>query len=131
MGTSYKGGAVHYHSISENLPSLKSKYDYKDGYFGTKGDSSTNSRVRHIASEDPVQTAKEFYDRATYGGIETPIYDKNSNVIGQKTNLEDGSVITWRNVSSSDGTPAVDINIEKSSNSGGIKQQKIHFVKEK
>ena len=131
MGTCYKGGADHYHSISENLPALKSKYHYENGYFGTKGDSSSNSRVRHITSEDPVQTAKEFYDRVTYGGIETPIYDKKSNYIGKKTSLEDGSVITWRNVSSSDGTPAVDINIEKSSNSGGIKQQKIHFEKEK
>ena len=131
MGTCYKGGTDHYHSIAENLPELKAQYPYKDGYFGTKGDSSSNSKVRHIESKDPVQTAREFYDKATHGGIETTIYDKRGNDIGQKTSLQDGSIITWRNVSSSDGTPAVDINIEKSSNSGGIKQQKIHFVKEK
>ncbi len=29
-----------------------------------------------------------------------------------------------------DGTPAVDINIKNSKESGGVKQQKIHFVKE-
>lgn len=28
------------------------------------------------------------------------------------------------------GTPVVDINIRKSKESGGVKQQKIHFIKE-
>ena len=32
-------------------------------------------------------------------------------------------------LSTSDGTPVVDINISKSRGSGGIKKQKIHFVK--
>ena len=31
----------------------------------------------------------------------------------------------------SDGTPSVEINIEQSTSNGGVKQQKIHFVKEK
>ena len=65
--------------------------------------------------------------------IEEPIFNKKTgDEIGQKTTLSDGSIISWRNVSSSaDGSPAVDINIEYSSDSGGIKRQKIHFVKEK
>ena len=46
------------------------------------------------------------------------------------THMSDGTVITMRKVSTSDGTPAVDINIEHSRGSGGIKSQKIHFVKE-
>lgn len=129
MGTSYKGGADHYHSISENIPALKGEYPYHDGYFGTKGDSSTNSRIRHIQSPNPKETAKEFYDKLTHGGVEEPIYDKKTGIeIGKKTYLSDGSIISWRNVSHSDGTPAVDINIERSSDSGGIKQQRIHFV---
>ena len=37
MGTGYKGNADHYHSISENLPTMKEKYAYNDGYFGEKG----------------------------------------------------------------------------------------------
>ena len=45
--------------------------------------------------------------------------------------MNDGSIISWRDVSSSDGTPAVEINIEQSTSNGGVKQQKIHFVKEK
>lgn len=33
-------------------------------------------------------------------------------------------------VSHSDGTPVVDVNIERSTHTGGIKKQKIHFIKE-
>lgn len=36
---------------------------------------------------------------------------------------------TTREVSSSDGSPAVEINIRKSDEHGDIKYQKIHFVK--
>ncbi|MCD8026974.1 MAG: hypothetical protein LUF33_08675 [Clostridiales bacterium] len=42
--------------------------------------------------------------------------------------MADGAVITKRIVSHSDGSPVVDINIKASSHTGGIKQQKIHFV---
>jgi hypothetical protein len=130
MGSGYKGNTDHYHSISENLPPMKEKYFYKDGYFGNKGNNSKNNKVRHIESCDPSKTAKEFYDTLTHGGKEEPIYDKKTGEkIGKKTTLADGSVVAWRKVSSSDGSPAVDINIEYSSDSGGIKQQKIHFVK--
>lgn len=130
MGTGYKGGADHYHSISENLPPLKEKYSYNDGYFGDKGNNKKNNKVRHIESSNPSRTAKDFYDSLTHGGKEEPIYDKRTGErIGKKTTLADGSIVSWREVSSSDGSPAVDINIEYSSDSGGIKQQKIHFVK--
>lgn len=44
--------------------------------------------------------------------------------------LSDGTNVSYRKVSSSDVTPTVDINIKKSKESGGVKQQKIHFVKE-
>jgi len=42
--------------------------------------------------------------------------------------MEDGTVITMREVSSSDGSPAIDINISGSSDSGGLNDQKIHFI---
>ena len=110
---------------------MKRSYPYKNGYFGTKGTSATNPRIRHIKSDNPVETAKAFYDQLAQGGVETPFYDKKTGQEkGRKSNLSDGSVVSWRNVSSSDGSPAVDINIESSKDSGGIKQQKIHFVKE-
>ena len=43
--------------------------------------------------------------------------------------MADGTIVTWREVSHSDGSSAVDINIKYSNNSGGLKRQKIHFVK--
>ena len=132
MGTSYKGNSPTFRSISENVTALKNDYPFLGGYFGRKGESSTNSRVRNIESADPHATAKEFYNKAAYGGIESDIYNKKTGVvIGRKTKLADGSIISWRDVSSSDGTPAVEINIEQSTSNGGVKQQKIHFVKEK
>ena len=45
MGTGYKGGATHYHSIAENLPELTSKYKFQNGYFGERG---TSSQIREI-----------------------------------------------------------------------------------
>lgn len=132
MGTSYKGDSPTFRSIGENVASLKKDYTFSDGYFGKKGESSTNSRVRNIESADPHTTAKEFYDKASYGGIESSIYNKKTEaVIGKKTKLADGSIVSWRDVSSSDGSPTVEINIEHSTSNGGVKQQKIHFVKEK
>jgi len=44
--------------------------------------------------------------------------------------MNDGTVITIREVSSSDGTPVVDINIKCSNHTGGLRSQKIHFVQE-
>ena len=128
MGLGYKGDTGHQHSIGENIPDVSKDYPVNNGYFGTKGDSSDNS-IRHIESDDPSATAKDFYDRIAHGGIENDILDKNGNIKGATTKMADGTVVTWREVSSSDGSPAVDINSKKSTESGGLKVQKIHFVK--
>jgi hypothetical protein len=46
--------------------------------------------------------------------------------------MADGSIITMRPVSfSPDGSPVVEINISGSTHTGGLKQQKIHFVEGK
>lgn len=124
MGTGYKSEIRHFNSIGDNLGKIANKYQYFNGYFGSKGDSSIKE-TRHIESDDPIITSKDFYSRLAYGGIEEPL----SNGKGAITKMKDGSVITYRRISSSDGTPAVDINIRKSSDSSGVKQQKIHFVK--
>ncbi|MCD8294836.1 MAG: hypothetical protein LUE27_06325 [Clostridia bacterium] len=121
MGTGYKGGASHHHSISENLPNLTSIYPYHDWYFGKRGQG--GSHTRNIICDDPVASAQKFYEIASYGGIEHNM-DK-----GVYTNLTDGTIVSYREVSSSDGTPVVEINIRSSTDSGGVKQQKIHFVK--
>lgn len=125
MGLGYKGGTSRYHSIGENAGRLKSKYQYNDktGYFGEKG-RSHDPHIRNMASEHPSEMAKQFYDDATYGGQE----EKLSNGKGVKTTMRDGTVISYREVSSSDGSPAVQITISSLEDGGGIKSQKIHFV---
>ncbi len=123
MGLGYKGDTGHHHSITENLSSLTSNYDYHNGYFGTRGKG--NGRVRNIVSENPVKTAKDFYDKAAHGGIERQM----NNGKGVYTKMKDGSILSFREVSASDGSPAVEINIRNSTEHGDIKYQKIHFVK--
>ena len=119
----FKGGTDSWQSVGDNLSDLKDNYDYRDGYFGDPS-APKKPRIRHIEGDDPVSTARDFYDRATQGGIEEPL----PNGKGVKTTMSDGTVITMREVSSSDGSPAVDINISRSSGTDGIKGQKIHFV---
>lgn len=48
---------------------------------------------------------------------------------GKVTYMDDGSIITFRTTTKSDSYPSVDINISKSTDSGGIKQQKVYFGK--
>ena len=123
MGHGYKGDTGHHHSITENLGSLTAKYDYSNGYFGEQGKG--RSFVRNISSDDPANTAKDFYDTAAHGGIEGAMY----NGKGYVTKMKDGTILSYREVSFSDGSPAVEINIRQSDDHGDIKYQKIHFVK--
>ena len=123
MGT-FKGGSPQYRSLGENISALKSSYSFKNGYFGEKGQGGTHTR--NIASSDPVKTAKSFYDTASYGGIES----RMENGKGYTSNMADGTVLSYRKVSTSDGTSVVEINIKKSINNSGVKHQKIHFIME-
>lgn len=122
MGLGYKGGALSYYSVSDNISELSKSFAYNNGYFGEKGN---NSRIRVIYSDNPDNTGKTFYDKIAYGGIESPL----ENGKGYKTNMADGTIITFRPTTSSDNNPGVDINIAKSINHGSLKQQKIHFEK--
>lgn len=118
----FKGGTSSWHSIGDNLDALKEKFDYHDGYFGEKGQ---GRHVRHEFSDDPVAQAHDFYDTGAYGGLEEPL----ANGRGVTCTMRDGTVYTMRDVSKSDSTPAVDINVKRSTDSGGVKQQKIHFMR--
>ena len=130
MGTGFKGGADHYHSVSENLGKLQDKYDPDgDGLFGDRGRGGS-ATIRNIASDDPAQTAKDFYDTLAYGGIEKILTYPDGNPKGFQTIMSDGTIINYRPVSSSDGTPAVDIDVQYSDEHGNLVTQKIHFVKE-
>lgn len=129
MGTSYKGGADHYHKITENIPLVAAIYKYENGLFGERGQGGSGV-IRNIASEDPQKTAKDFFDRLAHGGIEKTLYYKDGTEKGKRVSMADGSTLNWRRVSSSpDKSPAVDIDIERSTDRGELISQKIHFIK--
>ena len=83
MGTCYKGGADHYHKVTENIGSVAAVYKYHDGLFGDRGQGGS-SMIRNIASDDPQATAKDFFDRLTYGGIEKTLYYKDGTEKGKR-----------------------------------------------
>lgn len=123
MGVHYKGGVTSYHSISDNVKTVANSYKYNKGYFGVQG---SGNRVRVIYSDNPASTGKDFYDKLAFGGVEKGL----PNGKGKITYMADGSIITFRPTTKSDNYPGVDINISKSTSSGDLKQQKIHFGKE-
>lgn len=100
-------------------------YKYVNGYFGDVSPS-TGNKTRNIVSSDNLATANDFYNKIAYGGTE--ISRNNGNL--KITTMSDGTLIAKRNISLSDGTPVVEINIRNSTHNGGVKYQKIHFVKE-
>jgi len=124
MGTGYKGGSKIFRSVGQNILLVAQKYGFYGGYFGKNSPHGGNS-TRNIASSNNVITAHDFYDKIAFGGIEQRVSD-NMRI----SRMNDGTVITMREVSCSDGTPVVDINIKNSRHTGGVKGQKIHFVQE-
>ncbi len=122
MGTGYKGGSVYFRSIGQNILIASNTYDYSNGYFGINSIHG-NNRTRNITAQDNLVAVRDFYNKIAFGGIEQVI-DENTRI----TRMADGTVITMREVSHSDGTPVVDINIKPSTHTGGVKGQKIHFI---
>ena len=126
MGVGYKGGSSSHRGIGENAGKLKQdpKYHFDDGYFGPKHKGSLNAHDLYF--DDPVAASKAFYDKIAYGGIETQIGENH-----WLTLMKDGTWIDYRVTTSSDGSPAVLINVKESTDSGGVRYHKIHFSKPK
>lgn len=113
-----KGGQQH-SSIASNANAMKEQYPLtKQFYFGEKG---KNCRV--ITSASPETTSIDFYRKLGKGGITKPL----SNGKGTITTLGDGTRIVHRIITSTKGSPAVEISI---SGSPKVKNQKIHFILE-
>ena len=61
---------------------------------------------------------------------EETLYYKDGTEKGIRVTMADGATVNWRKVSSSsDMSPAVDIDIERSNAHGALVTQKIHFTK--
>lgn len=124
MGHGYKGDTGHHHSIGENIAATAAKFPYRDAYFGESSPDS-KERNRNIKCGDLAGESKDFYDTIAYGGIEKTL----PNGKGVMTEMSDGSIVSFREVSSSDRTPVAEINIKYSSDPSGVKGQKIHFIR--
>ena len=100
-----------------NINSLTAKYPYKNGKFGKEG---KNCQV--IITDTPKETSSDFFEKLTQGmNIESL-----DNGKGWKARSEDGTIITYRTLTSTPNSPAIDINIKKSS-TPPLRGQKIHF----
>ena len=125
MGTFYKGGSQTYHTLRENLPEVSKSYTpSEEGYYGKVGKAGVDE-IRQIDVDDVLAESKKFYDTIAYGGIETPLPKGN----GFRTDLKDGTIIVYREITSTEGSPAVEINVNKSNDNCGLKFHKIHFEK--
>ena len=112
------------HSLNDNLPNVTKRFPLAPcGKFGepSKG-------VRVIKSSAPVGTSYEFFNRISSGYVKIKVIPyKDGSKKGCVAVLKDGTTITLRKRSTSDGSPAVDIKI---TSPGRVKSHKIHFVKE-
>lgn len=121
----YKGGSPTHHSLRENIQELSKIYPInEEGYFSKKGEADEDG-IRQIDGEDAIITARRFYETLAYGGIEENL----PNGKGVRAMLKDGTFVIYREITSTPGSPAVEINIRKSKDNFGIKYQKIHFEK--
>lgn len=125
MGAGFHGGfggtkgGKRQSSVASNANMMRQQYPLtKSGYFGSQG---KNCRI--ITSASPEATSIDFYRKLGKGGTTKPL----SNGKGTITTLGDGTRIVHRLITSTKGSPAVEITISGSSK---VKNQKIHFVLE-
>lgn len=114
----YGNGAIPHleRSFEDNLVGIRSAFPSFPK--GMKWENRKRKRLATIESEDPLATATLFANLASAGFVR----EESSNN-GFRRWLKDGSYIGLRYISSSDGSPAVDLNIVTESFS-----RKIHFV---
>lgn len=120
--------------FADNLSNLIADYVLNEvGFFGEKA----NDTVRHIFGKNPLETMKDFVEKATKGAEIKAL----ANGKGYIAKFSDGFQIIYREKSSSDGSPALEIwtnirtrnasstvEIEISGQRLKVSYQKIHFV---
>ena len=106
-------------SVDLNAKRMSNDYPLtSNGYFEEKG-----KNVRVIKTSNPERTSKDFYHKLGLGGKTEPL--KNGH--GTRTTLDDGTIIVHRLITSTAGSPAVDIKVIHPK---VVKSQKVHFIKE-
>ncbi len=120
----YVGRKQQFHSLEQNIGSTITKYPITNGYFGVKGSS---FGIREIHSRNHEETAKDFFNKIAKGGI----LDLHTIKGGVISRLKDGTFVSYRKITSSNNSPAVEIRFRKLGSKYGIKDQKIHFVQNK
>jgi hypothetical protein len=125
MGLSYKGGTPTHHSLRDNLSRLGRNplFQRNGNHYGQAG--KNGAAVTTIKSNNPLETAQEFFDKIGHGGMF--LTDKRMGEVSFNR-MKDGTIINFR-VYSKSGSPAVDINIDNSSDNCGLRTHKIHFIK--
>lgn len=119
----YVGRKQQFRSLDQNIASTTSTYPLTNGYFGVKGSS---FGIREIHSRNHEETAKQFFNKIAKGGI----LDLQTIKGGVVSRMKDGTIISYRKITSSSNSPAVEIRFRKLDSKYGIKDQKIHFVKD-
>ena len=110
-------------NIDENASKLVGKFAPNEyGNFGKPG---KNTRI--IESDDPVSDSALFYEQIGKGGEISKLPREN----GTSTRLDDGTIITYRVITSTTDSPAVQINVRKVEANVKINDQKIHFIKDR
>ena len=89
----------------------------KQEFFGKR---SSGEKVWTIESDNPMETAMDFYSRISEGGVT----DYLDNHHGIETLLGDGSKTYFRPYPKSEGSPAVEIKLSNENF-----KRKIHFIK--
>ena len=102
--------------FAENVKTLKSTFGYPDGL---NWNLRKGKRLARVETDEPVSAATMFAGIASQGFVSEVINDK-----GYRRKLADGTIVGLRIVTSSEGSPAVDLNIVDEKY-----VRKIHFYK--
>ncbi|CCI84935.1 hypothetical protein FC52_GL001006 [Lactobacillus pasteurii DSM 23907 = CRBIP 24.76] len=108
-------------SIQENIRQLTKDYPLSPG--GEFGKAGKSSGVRVIEANDQFKTAQDFWLKLSKGGEELYLPNKK----GKKVIFPDGSISTYRIITSTKNSPAIEIYVYH--NNSKIKMKKIHFVR--
>ena len=108
--------------ISRNIRHLTNRYPLdRSGRFGARG---SRRDVRRLDSDDPLGEARKFFEIASRGAQR--VWEERPGVF--RALFRDGSTVTYRQQSHSDGSPAIDLNLRTKPH-GIARVQRIHFIR--